>query len=102
MLQERNQRCRNRSNLLGRYVHQFDFIRSNNRIVGILTGFYPVANESSVIVQRCIALSDNLFFFFLGCEVNQTFVRKVYLSVGHLAVGRLDETKLVDLGKHAK
>ena len=37
MLQERNQRGRNRSNLLGRYVHQFHFIRRYNRIVGVLT-----------------------------------------------------------------
>ena len=74
MFQERNQRCCNRGNLLWRYVHQLYLIRSYNRIIGILTGFYFVADESSVFIQRCITLSDNLLFFFFGCKVNQTFI----------------------------
>ena len=102
MLQERNQRSRNRSNLLGRYVHQFHLGRRNHRIVGILTGFYFITYKSTVIVQRSITLSNNLGFLFFCGEVNQTFVRKINLTLCHLAVRSFNEAKLVDFREHTE
>ena len=102
MLQERNQRSCNRSNLLGRYVHQFHLGRRNHRIVGILTGFYFITYKSTVIVQRSITLRNNLGFLFFCGEVNQTFVRKVNLTICHLTVRSFNEAELVDFRKYAE
>ena len=72
MLQERNQRCGNRSNLLRSHVHQIHIRRGNNRIIVILTTLYFLTDKRTVIIQRRITLSDNLAFFLFCCQIFNT------------------------------
>ena len=102
MFQERNQRCSDWSNLLGRNVHQLYFIRSYHRIVSILTSFYFIADESTIIIQRCITLSNNLSFLFFRSQICQPFIRKVNLTVFNLTIWSFNETKYIDLSEHAQ
>ena len=102
MFQERNQRCSNRSNLLRRNVHQFHFIRSYNRIVSILAGLYFITNESTIIIQRSITLSNNLAFFFFRSQICQTCIRKVYLTIFNLTIRSFNETKHINLSEHTQ
>ena len=44
---------------------------------------------------------EGCFLFFCG-EVNQTFVRKINLTLCHLAVRSFNEAKLVDFREHTE
>ena len=97
MFQERNQRSGNRSNLLRRNVHQLNLIRSYNRIIGITTSFYFLTDESTVIVQRSITLSNDLVFFFFCRQVFDTFRRQINYSILYLTIRSYDKAQIVDL-----
>jgi DNA-directed RNA polymerase beta subunit len=63
MLQEWNQTCGYRSNLLWRDVNIINLIRTYNRIISILTTLYYITNERTINSQRRITLTDNLRLF---------------------------------------
>ena len=102
MLQERNQTCRHRSNLLRRHINKVDRIWPDNRIISILTALDRFTDERTVIVQRRIALSDNLVFLLFRCQENDILVVHIHLGILHTAVRGHDEAEVVDLGIHTK
>ena len=102
VFKERNQRGRNRGNLLRSHVNQLYFGGRNDRIVRILAAFHLVADKRAVVVQRSISLTDDLAFLFFGSQVNDVFILQVDDSILHLAVGRLDKAKVINLRINTK
>ena len=95
MFKERNDTGSGTDQLLRRNVHVL------NRFAGMLTGFTHVTahdhrtDKAVFFIQKSICLSNNeLLFFISGQVINR--VRN--LSVNHAAVGRFNETVLVDNG----
>ena len=97
MFQERDQRSRDRSDLLRSHVHQVNLRRRDNREVSLETSLHLIADKLTVIIQWSITLSDCQLFLFLRRVVLQAFLREVDLSICHLTVRSRDETKIVDL-----
>ena len=60
VLQERNERCSDRGNLLGRHVHQVNICRGNNREICILTTLHHLTDKCTVVVQRGITLTNDV------------------------------------------
>ena len=102
VLEEGNERCSDRGNLLRSHVHKDHVGGGHNRIVGILTAFHLLQNEGAIGIQRGITLTDDFAFFFFGTEVNNVVVVEVDLRIGHIAIRCLDEAELVDLCIDAK
>ena len=88
VLEERNERCGDRSNLLRSNVHQVDFGRRHDGIVVVLTAFDDLADEGSIVAQGRVALTNDESFLFLGSEIGNSFRREIYDTVIDLAVGR--------------
>ena len=97
MLQEGNQRSCDRGNLLGRHIHQFYLSRFNHRIICILTSLDLAADERTVVIQRRVALSNNLVLLFFSSQVDNMFVIQVHLAVTDFTVRRFDEAQIVNL-----
>ena len=102
VLEERNQSCGNRRNLLRCYVHEVYLCGRNNGEVGILAAFHHFADKRTVVVQRGITLTDDVVFLFFSCQINHVLVLQVYNAILHLTVRSLDEAKLIDLSVYAE
>ena len=102
MLQERNQGCRNRSNLRGRYVHRVNLLRLYNREISFITSLYLIHQELAVLVQRRITLRYRHILFVLSREVHDMLVIKVNHTVLRLTVRSLNETKIIDLSVYTE
>ena len=102
VLEEWDKTCADRSNLLWRHVHEVYLCRLYNREVGVLTTLHHVAYESTVVVQRCVALTDDVVFLLLGSEVFYVCIVQVNYAVLNLTVRGLDETEVVDLCVHTQ
>ena len=102
VLEERNQACRNRSNLHWRHVHKLNLVGSNHREVGIETRLNLGADKRTVVVERSVALCNNLAFLSLGSQINNIVVLEVDNAVCHLTVRSLDKAKLINLCINAK
>ena len=98
VLQERNQRCSNRCNLLGRNVHQVYLGGRNYREVCILTTLDDLTDKGTVVVQRSIALTDNMVFFLLGCQIDNLVIIQIGHTVLNLTIRSFDEAQFVNLG----
>ena len=92
VLQERNQRSGDRSNLRRRYVHKRHFVGSDDREVGIQTSFYSGAHKCSVIIQRSITLCYNMAFFHFGGKILNTIFGEIDFSVHHFTIRSLDKS----------
>ena len=96
VLQERNQTSRHRGNLLRRHVHEVNLRRSNHGEVGVLTTLHISANERTVLLQRGIALTDDVLSLFFSSQVDHILVLEINHAVVHLAIRSFNEAKLVD------
>ena len=63
VLEEWNQRCSDRCYLLWRYIHQVNISRWNYREVSILTALNNRTDKCTIIIQRCITLTESMFGF---------------------------------------
>ena len=86
MLQEWNQTCGYRSNLLWRDVNIINLIRTNNRIISILTTLYYITNERTINSQRRITLTDNIRLFIFSSQVYNILISHIDLAIIHLTV----------------
>ena len=102
MLEERNQRSSDRCDLLRRNVHQVYIRRRNDREVCVLTTLDNFTDESTIIIQRGIALSDNVLSLLLGCQVDDIIVIEIGHTILHLTVRGLDKAELINLCIHTK
>ena len=102
VLQEGDEACRYRCNLLRRHVHKVYLGRCNYGEVGILTAFNHLADKGPVFVQRCVTLSNNVIFFLFGGEIYQILIVEIYYAIGNVAVRRFDKAKFVDVGVYAE
>ena len=101
VFQERNQRSRDRGNLVRRHVHQGNLFPVHNREVGQMAHLDFLVMDGTVRIQRRASLGDNLVFFFLRCQVNRLFIQQ-NLAVFHPVIRRFDKAQLVDNRKNAK
>ena len=97
VLEERNERCGDRGNLLRRYVHQVYICRRNYREVGILTALNNLTDKCTIIVQRGITLSDDMLRLFLGSKIYDIVIIQIGNTILHLTIRCLDKAKLIDL-----
>ena len=98
MLEEWNERCGDRGNLLRRDIHQVNLSRRHNREVGILTALDYVTDEAAIITQRSITLTDNVTLLFLSSQIYDTVVIQIGDTIFHLTVRSGDKAELVNLG----
>ena len=97
VLEEWNQRCSDRGNLLWRYIHEVDICRWNYWEVGILTALYNRTDKCTIIIQRCITLTDDVLSLFLSCQIYDTVVAQISYTIFYLTVRSLDESELINL-----
>ena len=97
VLEERNKGCSDGGNLLRSDVHEVDLRGRNDRIVVVLTALNLGADEGTVIVEGCIALTDDKTILLFGRHVANAFWREVDLAVLYLTIGCLDEAQIVNL-----
>ena len=102
MFQERNQRSSDRSNLLWRNIHQLYLVRSNNRIISITTSFYFLTNKFAFIIQWSITLSDYLILFLFGCQIFNTFIRYIHLTISYFTIRSWNKAKFINLSIHTQ
>ena len=113
VLQEGNQSCCNRGNLLRSYVHELHFRRGNHGIVSILTTLYRLTDEATIFVQGCVTLTDDFAFFFFSTEIHCSAVVKIYFidivafsilltTVFDNTIWRFDEAEVVDFSIYAE
>ena len=102
VLEEGDERCGDRGYLLRRHIHEVYLLGRHYGEVGVLTTLHHVADKRAIIIQRGIALANDVVLFFLGCEINNVFVLEVGHAILYLAVRCLYEAELVDLGVDAK
>ena len=102
VLQEGDQRSRDRGNLLGSHVHELHLIRCDDGEVGIQTCLHALVDEIAVVIEGGIALGNHLTLLNFGGEVGYMVVVEVHAAVGNGAVGGLDESEVVDLRINAK
>ena len=102
MLQERNQTCRNRCNLLWGNIHIVNLCRRNNRIISILTALNHVADKCTLFCQRSITLTDDLSLLILSCQVNNIIVVHINLAIVHLTVRSYNKAEVIDLCIHTE
>ena len=74
MLEERDERCCNRCNLLGRYIHELYLVLGHDREVGVLTGLHTVVDEVAFVVDGGVALGNHLTLLDFGGEVCHVIV----------------------------
>ena len=92
MLQERDQRSRNRHHLGGRHVHIFQLVRFGQNKFVVMARRHDVVGEVAFLVQFGVRLGDGELAFF---DRGQIIDLIGHLALGHLAVGRFDETVFV-------
>ena len=102
MLQEWNQTCRNRSNLLWRHVDKSNRIWIYNRVVSILTTLNKVTNKCTISIQWCITLSNNLIFLFLCSQEEYILIIHIHLSIFNTTIWCNDKAKIINLCIHTE
>ena len=102
MLQEWNQTCWNRCNLLWRNIHIVNLWRWNNWIISILTALNHVADKCTIFCQRSITLTDDLSLLILSCQVNNIIIVHINLAIVHLTVRSYDKAEVIDLCIHTE
>ncbi len=96
VFKERNKCCSNRNQLLRRNIHQIHvFTRSHHHFTG-MTADDEFVNETAMLIQLNVCLSNRVLRFFHGREVDNV-VR--YLAIDNLTVRAFDKAVLVDAGK---
>ena len=94
MLEERDQRRRDRHDLLRRDVHVVDLARRHVRdLAARLPDEHLLVEEAPALVDHGVRLGDDVPVFVVRREVLDLLGRD---AVDHLAVGRLDESEAVD------
>lgn len=96
MLDEGDERCSDRGNLLRSHVHELHLVAGHDGEIGVETGLDAWILECAVVVDGSVALGDNLAFLNLGGKICYVVVVEVHTTVGDGAVRRLDETEIVD------
>ena len=86
VFKERNQTGSNRSNLLRCNIHEVHFTGIDYGEVSILTAFHIRADESAIVVQRRITLTDNMLRLFFCCQIHHIVVVQVHHAILHLSV----------------
>ena len=102
VLQERNQRGCDRGYLLWRYVHQIHIHRRYYREVCILTTLHHLADESTIVIQRRITLTDDVLRLFLSCQINNFLIIKIGHTILYLTIRSLDKAKFINLSIHTE
>ena len=97
VLQERNQRSRNRSDLLRSHIHQIHFRWSNYREVSTITSLNSITHEMPLIIQGRISLGNGHFFLLLCSIILQTFWREINLSILHFTIRSRNKAQIIDL-----
>jgi hypothetical protein len=98
VLQEWDERCGDRGNLLRRYVHEVNVCRGHNGEVGVLTTLDDFTDKGSVVVQRGIALTDDVVLLLVGSEIDDIVVIEVGNTILYLTVRSRDEAEFINLG----
>ena len=96
ILEERNERGRDRDKLLGRDVDEVNILARGESVFARLTGRHEVVDEVAVLVERRVGLGHGVAHF-LGRRHILDFVRD--LAADHFAIGGLDEAIFVDAGE---
>ena len=97
VLKERDKRGGDRRNLLRRHVHEVNLVGRHHGEVGVLAALHHLADKCSIVVQRGVALTNDVVFLLLGGKIHDVVVVQVGHAVINLSVGSLDETKLIYL-----
>ncbi len=92
VLEERNQRRRDRNDLLRRNVHVLNLVRRRQHELVQVTARHEVVRELSGIVQCCVCLRDDVLALFDRGEIVDLFRD---LAVDNLAIRRLEEAVVV-------
>ena len=100
MLKEWNQRCTQTNNLVGSNVHEFHFIRLENREITCLSSFYFIFCKLTLFCKRYVRLCNLSSILFFSTQVSEFL--HFYLSIVYFAVRRFDESHLIDLCMYAK
>ena len=65
MLKERDQRGRNRDDLLRRHIHVVDFLRRDRvDLAAVAADHHPIVAKAAIVVERGIGLGDDVPFLF--------------------------------------
>ena len=79
VFQERDERCGDGGDLSGCHVHEFHLIGATMGKSASRRAFTRSLHEVAVVVERALALCNDLAFFDLGGEVYDLVVVEVYL-----------------------
>ena len=102
MLKEWDKTGRYGCYLLRSNVHKVYVRRRNDREVCVLTALYDLADKGTILVKRCVTLSDNMVLLILSRQVDYIAVVHINNTISNLTVRSGDETKLVDGRVYAK
>ena len=97
VLQERNQRSCNRSNLRWRNVHQMYITRCYDREIGLFTSLDSIADKATFLIKRSVTLSNDQVFFFLCGIILQRFIREINTTILNSTIRRSDKPEIIDL-----
>ena len=92
VLEERNERRRDRNELLRRHVHEVDLVRRNELHVAGMPHDDQIVGEAALGVDRRIGLRDRVAALFHRREIDHLVGDAAVL---HLAIRRLDEAVFV-------
>ena len=93
VLEERDQRRRDRHQLLGRHVHRVDALARDQHDVAGVTAQHQVFGQHAVLVDRRVGLGDVELLLLHRGEIGDL---AGHLAVAHAAVRRLDEAVFID------
>jgi hypothetical protein len=96
VLEERNQRCSNRDELLRRHVHVVHASRLNVDKVTPATAIDAVRGEMTLVINRRIGLRHDELFLAIRREVIQV---TGHATVLHFAIRRFEEAEIIDARK---
>ena len=102
MFQERNQRSRNRSDLVWSNFHKRNLVWCSDREISFHTGFNLVYCNFAICFQRGVGLSNCFSVFLLSTQIYQTVFRQINFTVFNLSIWSFNETKIVNLCKYAQ
>ena len=101
MLKERNQRGRDRSDLIGGDVDKVNILLFNDRIIGQVPNLNAFIQEISGIVKWRGGLGNYFVFLFFRTQVNRILIH-LNLTVYNTLVRCFNKTKPIDLSINAK
>ena len=92
MLQERDQRRRDRCNLIRGNIDQIDILSGCQREVRIFSGFYPFIRKLAIFIDSRTCLSNYQLLLFLCRIVAYPFLGKIHDTIIHLTVRSFDKS----------